>query len=302
MLNLEVSLLETFARHLTHEEGQTPSHLAESMHYSLMAPGKRIRPRLLLATAEMLGLDLDQALPAALALEMIHCFSLIHDDLPCMDNDDYRRGLPSNHKKFGESLALLAGDAFIPLATEVFLESKVAPLLLIKGLKRFLGAAGPRGVIGGQAAESLLGSHSKIEELRQMHSQKTGALFKAAVLIPKDFAKIEDESLKGKAICSFANELGLAFQVADDLEDQMTEDPRKTQQTRLNFVENLKSEPVTSILHYISAAEASEITLEKLDRAKAELERHWEHKATPVLKIADEIRSKMTQARRDISS
>lgn len=301
-LDLEKLLLETFARHLSQKEGHIPKHLVEAMHYSLMTPGKRIRPRLLIATAQMLELECDHILPAALALEMIHCFTLIHDDLPCMDNDDFRRGLPSNHKKFGESLALLAGDAFIPLAMEVFLESRVTPPILIQGLKRLLWASGAQGVIGGQAAESLLGSDSHLEQLRQMHSQKTGALFKAAVMIPKDFAEIEDESLKGKAICFFANELGLAFQVADDLEDQTNENLFKNSQTHLKFVENLKSEPATSILHYISASEASAMTLEKLSYATAELERHWKHKANPLLDIADEIKSKMTHAQRKCHS
>src|SRR4051812_16882955 len=100
-MDFEKELESTLYRFLFRKDGKTPINLETSIRYSLLAPGKRIRPRLLLATAEMLKLPLSSSLPAAIALEMIHCFTLIHDDLPCMDNDDFRRGMPSNHKKFG---------------------------------------------------------------------------------------------------------------------------------------------------------------------------------------------------------
>src|SRR6478609_7808486 len=113
---MDASLLldAALGRYLEKKGEYCPPCLAESIRYSVLSGGKRIRPRLLLASASLVGLEPDQVIPAALSLELIHCFTLIHDDLPCMDNDDFRRGKPSNHKVFGESMALLAGDALIP--------------------------------------------------------------------------------------------------------------------------------------------------------------------------------------------
>ena len=124
-MNIEQHLSETLERFFQTQEGFTPPHLQESIRYSLLSPGKRIRPRLLLASGQMLDVPHQALLPAAIAVEMVHCFTLIHDDLPCMDNDDFRRGIPTNHKKFGESLALLAGDSLMALAIDVFLESSL---------------------------------------------------------------------------------------------------------------------------------------------------------------------------------
>ena len=118
-VDLEQALAQALDRHLVSTDGRTPPNLEESIRYSLLAPGKRIRPRLALASARLVGLSPQAALPAALAVEMIHCFTLIHDDLPCMDDDDFRRGRPSNHKIYGEGLALLAGDALMMLALDV---------------------------------------------------------------------------------------------------------------------------------------------------------------------------------------
>jgi geranylgeranyl diphosphate synthase type II len=276
---LEKQLKDTLEHYLIQADGKTPLNLAESIRYSLLAPGKRIRPRLLLSCAEMLGLSAASTTPAALALEMLHCFTLIHDDLPCMDNDDFRRGMPSNHKKFGENMALLAGDALMILAVDLFLDSKIADAQALRsGLKRFIWAAGPRGVIGGQASESLLGKHSSLEDLRQMHYQKTGTLFSAALLIPKDFAGISDDSEAGRTLISFAYELGVAFQIADDLEDA-----------------NPKGQP-THILFYISASEASQITLRNLNAACDQLVQIWGEKAQGLKQISNEVLKKIETA------
>ena len=231
----------------------------------------------------MIGLATEAALPVALALEMIHCFTLIHDDLPCMDNDDFRRGLPSNHKKFGEAIALLAGDSLMPLATEVFLESftHVPPPCFARGLARFTWAIGPRGVAGGQAAESLLGASSTLRDLYHMHELKTGALFTAALLIPKDLAGIEDSSPKGQAIAGFARELGIAFQVMDDLEDAPS-DPGAPHAP-------------TSVLHYQSAeSSASEAHL-RLSAACSGLSREFGGSAAAELVlVAGEVLRRLT--------
>lgn len=251
-----------------------PALLAESISYSLLAPGKRIRPRLLLACARMLGLSEAAALAPAAALEMIHCFTLIHDDLPCMDDDDFRRGRPSNHKKFGEAAALLAGDSLIGLALDSFLECAphVEPRRVLRALARFHDVIGPRGVIGGQAAEWDLDESSDIGALRAMHARKTGALFAAALLIPMDLAGIEDRSDSGRAIHRFACQLGLAFQAADDLEDSI--EARKAH---------------TNLLSRLSEEEVRASSIDGLREGAAGLEAIWGEDARPLVAIADEV-------------
>ena len=272
-------------KHLKEADGETPSNLAESIRYSLLAPGKRIRARMLLTCGQMLGLESKAILPAAAALEMIHCFTLIHDDLPCMDDDDFRRGMPSNHKKFGESLALLAGDALVPLAIDTFMDSQVSSEALSRALRRLLWASGPRGVIGGQAEESLLDQNSSLEKLKQMHRKKTGALFLAAILIPKDFSGIADHSEQGEALYAFADELGLAFQIADDLEDlKESDNPNE-----------LKADP-RSILSHMSSKQAQTQTLENLKRVSQQLRHSFGKRADSLIGFADEIATKLTHA------
>jgi geranylgeranyl diphosphate synthase type II len=273
---LEQALNEAFERHLS----GTPPNLAQSMAYSLLAPGKRIRPRLLLACARMTGLSPEAALPPALALEMVHCFTLIHDDLPCMDDDDFRRGRPSNHRQFGEAVALLAGDALVPLAIQVFLDaaSLVPPPRLLAALRTFVWAMGPSGVIGGQAAEALLDAGSPLEEIERMHARKTGALFSAALLIPRDLAGISDIEPRGRAIARFAADRGLACQVADDLEDAATE----------------QKDP-TSILSRLSPAQARDRTLARMDASRMELSAQWGEAAGPLIQILEEVRASLVR-------
>jgi geranylgeranyl diphosphate synthase type II len=280
--SLEDALKSALERHLEGSDGKTPSNLADAIRYSLLAPGKRIRPRLCLATAQLVGLSKAAALPAALALEMIHCFTLIHDDLPCMDDDDFRRGRPSNHKVHGEAVALLAGDALMMLALEVFMDS--APHVpapdFLRALRRLAWASGPRGVMGGQAAESLLNPQSKIEELETMHAMKTGALFSASLLLPKDLAGIPDKSPpgtapRGETLARFAAELGLAFQVADDLDDAQTQG---------------EAGKPTSVLFYQTAEKTRSETLARLNGATQALAAVWGAEPSAELAaISDEV-------------
>ena len=276
-LDLEKELAAALDRRFGNNE--TPPNLVEAIRYSLLAPGKRIRPRLLFACSALLDLDLRAALPAALAIEMFHCFTLIHDDLPCMDNDDFRRGRPSNHKVFGESLALLAGDALLALSIETFVES-AAHLdsgLFQDGLRRFLWATGPRGVAGGQAAEALLNSQSTLTDLKKMHTLKTGVLFSAALLVPKDFAGILDTSSCGRSLIQFSEALGLAFQIVDDLEDAEKESARPT-----------------SILFYQNAEKTRTETRDILYKAQSELKEAWgDEKTRPLLLISEEVLDRM---------
>ncbi len=278
-LDLELELKKRLDRYFSpaiDTRLSAPQNLRESISYSLLAPGKRIRPRLAIESAKLHDLSKPSALAVGLAIEMIHCFSLIHDDLPCMDNDDFRRGKPSNHKKFGEALALLAGDALMPVAFETFLEAapEVSPLAFQKAMSRFMEAIGPRGVMGGQAEEMLLSENSKFEQLKKMHLQKTGVLFEASLLIPAELSSWNPNSQQGKALQFFATQLGLGFQVADDFEDQD---------------QDLESDAPRSILNFISKSEAMEKTKSQLLKANEQMLSAFGESAAALVGINQEI-------------
>ncbi len=194
----------------------------ESMNYSLMAGGKRIRPVLSLATAEMLNGDIKAVLPFACAIEMIHNYSLIHDDLPCMDDDDFRRGKPTNHKVFGEAISVLAGDGLLNMAFETMLKETVKSdencFFRAKASCLIAEAAGVKGMIGGQVLD--IESENKsigYDRLCAMHQKKTGALIRASILAP---AVLFGASCETKETLKFyADKIGLAFQIKDDILD-----------------------------------------------------------------------------------
>lgn len=196
-------------------ESEAPSQLHEAMRYSALAPGKRLRPVLCMSACEAVGGDPQAALDAGCALELIHCFSLIHDDLPAIDNDALRRGRPTCHVKFGEGLAILAGDALFALAFEVMLATGDfasrgrCALILAR-------ATGSRGVVGGEVVDILTeGNPYDGETLEFIHSRKTGALISAACQIGAILggASAEVEA----SVKTYGDKVGLAFQVADDI-------------------------------------------------------------------------------------
>lgn len=193
--------------------------LRESMEYSLMAGGKRLRPILLMAAADAVGADGTRFLPAACALEMIHTYSLIHDDLPAMDDDDYRRGKLTNHMVYGDAVAILAGDALLTLAFTVILRQKdVSTEALLRVVDEISRAAGAEGMVGGQVLDLRAeGGHISMEELRRVHMGKTGALFHAALRSGAILADATEEQLA--ALTSYADHFGLAFQITDDILD-----------------------------------------------------------------------------------
>jgi len=195
------------------------SRVDDAMQYSLLAGGKRIRPVLLMATADTLGAQGYNYLPVAAGLEMIHTYSLIHDDLPCMDNDDYRRGRLTNHKVFGEAMAVLAGDGLLTLAFEVMLEQKnVDPAVLVEVVREIAMCAGNFGMVGGQGLDLDAENRTiSYKELKTLHEGKTGALFIAAVRGGARLAGAKDKELL--ALTHFAELLGLAFQIEDDILD-----------------------------------------------------------------------------------
>ncbi len=196
-----------------------PESLKESMHYSLQAGGKRIRPMLLLATMHEQGAAHPDALKVAAAIEMIHTYSLIHDDLPSMDNDDLRRGMPTNHNVFGEAVAILAGDALLTFSfgilarlEDVSAEDKVRLIDLLST------AAGAEGMVGGQVLD-IEGEEKQLtlEQLEQVHLLKTGALLTYSIISGAILAGANSEHLM--ALSTFGRHLGLAFQIQDDILD-----------------------------------------------------------------------------------
>ena len=193
--------------------------LERAMEYSLMAGGKRLRPVLLMAAADAVGKDGAAFLTTGCAIEMIHTYSLIHDDLPAMDNDDYRRGKPTNHKVFGDGIAVLAGDALLTLAFEVMLRQEgAAPEPLVTVVSEMSRAAGPYGMVGGQVLD-LEGEGRRLDlaALRKIHMGKTGALFCAAIRSGAILAGAKEEELA--ALTLYAERFGLAFQITDDILD-----------------------------------------------------------------------------------
>ena len=190
-----------------------PETLRKVAEYSLFAGGKRLRPALVLGAAEIVSGDDAAAMPAACALEMIHTYSLMHDDLPCMDDDDLRRGKPTAHKVFGEANAILAGDALLTMAFDAAAQSGSAAVV-----REIAQAAGVAGMVGGQVID--LESENKrltLEQLRHVHAYKTGALIRASVRAGAMLGGANGETLA--ALTRFGEAIGLAFQIADDILD-----------------------------------------------------------------------------------
>lgn len=196
-----------------------PRQLLESVSYSLLAPGKRVRPCLTLMACEACGGDPGLALPAASAIEMIHAYSLIHDDLPAMDDDELRRGQPTNHVKFGESTAILAGDGLLTLAFEVLAKGIQPAEVAVACIAELSSAAGVEGMVGGQQAdlEAETSQQLTLEQLEAIHRRKTGKLLTAALLMGGRVAQTDVETLNQLKI--YGESVGLAFQIADDLLD-----------------------------------------------------------------------------------
>ncbi|MGF1655940.1 MAG: polyprenyl synthetase family protein [Verrucomicrobiales bacterium] len=209
---------EALREHLPPAE-TPPSTLHQAMLYSLMAGGKRLRPILCLASAEAVGGAIEAALPLACAVECIHTYSLVHDDLPCMDNDDFRRGKPTNHKVFGEGIAVLAGDALLTEAFAIVAKhpgtSRYSTAYMIADLAL---AAGSKHLIGGQVADlEAEGQDVSPEQLDFIHNNKTSALLACAIRLGAMSANAEPADLE--TLTRFGQALGLAFQVIDDILD-----------------------------------------------------------------------------------
>jgi geranylgeranyl pyrophosphate synthase len=204
------------------QANMVPTRLHEAMRYSVLGGGKRIRPALLFATARTLGLTEDDVEAAACAIELVHVYSLVHDDLPSMDDDDLRRGRPTCHKAFDEATALLVGDALQPLAFQLLARDPAlpaAPAIRLRLIALLSEAIGTLGMTGGQAIDmSVQGQRLDIVQVEEMHARKTGAVIRASVLMAAECVPaLEAERYTGLA--RFAAAIGLAFQIQDDLLD-----------------------------------------------------------------------------------
>ncbi len=206
---------------------EPPERLHESIRYSVLAPGKRLRAILVIAGAEAVGGEGRLVLPTACALECIHAFSLIHDDLPCMDDDDFRRGRPTNHKVFGEAMAMLAGDALLALAFELIADNaQTAPNdRIVPVMKLISRAAGTAGMVGGQVTDILSeGKEITADELQAIHTRKTAELIRASVMSGAILSGASGRDLD--AMERYGRGVGLAFQIADDILDVIGDEAR----------------------------------------------------------------------------
>ncbi len=242
----KLAMIEQYLHALLPAHWDVPARLEEAMQYSLKAGGKRLRPILTLAAAEALGADGRLALPAACAIEMIHTYSLIHDDLPAMDDDDYRRGQPTNHRVFGEAMAILAGDGLLThafyAAAETGAGGEVPAERVLRIIRELSEYAGPRGMVGGQVAD-ILGEQGSttLAELEYIHQHKTSDLMICSIRVGAHAASASEEQLE--ALTRFGACIGLAFQIQDDVLDVIGDEQKLGKKTQADAKEQKVTYP-----------------------------------------------------------
>ncbi|MFE1743951.1 geranylgeranyl diphosphate synthase CrtE [Coleofasciculus sp. H7-2] len=262
-----------------------PEKIYEAMRYSLLAGGKRLRPILCLASCELAGGTLEMAMPTACALEMVHTMSLIHDDLPAMDNDDYRRGKLTNHKVYGEDIAILAGDGLLAYAFEFIASNtqNVPAARVLQVIAQLAKAVGAAGLVGGQVVDLESEGKPDIQEetLNFIHTHKTGALLEACVVCGAILAGAESENLH--RMSRYAQNIGLAFQIVDDILD-ITATQEELGKTAGKDIQAQKA----TYPRLWGLEESSSKARQLIDAAKGELATFGE-KANPLIAIADFI-------------
>ncbi|HJN36960.1 MAG: geranylgeranyl diphosphate synthase CrtE [Prochlorococcus sp.] len=266
---------------------ERPESLREAMRYSLLAGGKRLRPILCLAACELAGGEAQLAMPTAVALEMIHTMSLIHDDLPAMDDDDLRRGRPTNHKVYGEAVAILAGDALLTRAFEmVALRSSGVPAeRLLKVIAELSLMAGAPGLVGGQVVDlESEGQEVDLETLEYIHLHKTGALLKACVISGALIAGAQEELLE--ALRTYARGIGLAFQIIDDILDVTASSDVLGKTAGKDIVADKTTYP-----KLLGLEESRRRAAQLVQEAKQALQ-PWASSAAPLLALADYVISR----------
>jgi geranylgeranyl diphosphate synthase type II len=266
---------------------ERPESLRDAMRYSLLAGGKRLRPILCLAACELVGGSSELAMPTAVALEMIHTMSLIHDDLPAMDNDDLRRGRPTNHKVYGDAMAILAGDAMLSRAFEmVAVRSPNVPAdRLLRVVGELALVSGAPGLVGGQVVDlESEGQAVDLETLEYIHLHKTAALLRACVVTGALIGGASDDQLQ--AMRTYANGIGLAFQIIDDILDVTASSEVLGKTAGKDLLADKTTYPK------LLGLEASrEKALQLVRESKAALE-PWSNKAAPLLALADYVASR----------
>ena len=230
------ALIEAYLADCFREEAPQ-QELFDAMRYSLLAGGKRLRPMLTLALCKICGGSAEEALPFAAAVEMVHTYSLIHDDLPCMDNDDYRRGKPTNHKVYGEAVAVLAGDALLTAAFSQLAAASLPAERVVRAVDALSRCAGELGMVGGQVldinAETRLCTEQEVYDIQ---SRKTGALISAACRLGVIAAGGSDEQLRSAV--RYAEAIGLAFQIEDDILDVIGDEKKLGKATGMDETKN----------------------------------------------------------------
>lgn len=267
-----------------------PEKIYEAMRYSLLAGGKRLRPVLCLAACELAGGTMEMALPTACALEMIHTMSLIHDDLPAMDNDDFRRGKPTNHKQYGEDIAILAGDGLLAYAFEhVAIYTRQVPAeRVLKVVARLGHAVAATGLVGGQVVdlESEGVEGITLSTLNFIHAHKTGALLETSVLSGAELAGADQQMLQ--RFSQYARNIGLAFQIIDDVLD-VTATSEKLGKTAGKDAEAQKA----TYPSLWGIPESQRRAQRLIEEAKAELSVYGEQ-AAPLMALADFITARQS--------
>lgn len=252
-------LVDTALSEAIEFESSCPERLRAAIEYSLLAPGKRLRPQLVLMACELCGGEPQRAMPAAVAVEMIHAYSLVHDDLPAMDDDDLRRGRPTCHKQFDEATAILVGDGLQARAFEMIASLRPAELAA-RCCAELARAVGPEALVGGQAADLASEfQQCSLAELEAIHRRKTGALFRVSLRLGAIVAHATDQQLA--ALDDYAENLGLAFQVVDDLLDISGSEGDMGKRLRKDSAKGKNTYP--AILGEIGSRELAEKLIEK---------------------------------------
>ena len=259
--------------------------LIDAMHYSLEGGGKRLRPLILLGSAECVGLNPQDVLPAACAIEYVHTYSLVHDDLPAIDDDDTRRGKPSNHRKFGEAIAILAGDA---LLTQAFSEmyhladgGKFDAVRVLESIQLLATQSGVAGMVGGQLLDvTTAHTNFSLPEVEFIHIHKTGAMILAAVLLPTKLVAISADRIQ--RLRRYGEAVGLAFQISDDLLDA---------EASVRYSRGPRKKPKPSYTQLMSRGEIRDRLNVLIDTAVQALESEGE-RALPLISIAEFVRSR----------
>lgn len=262
-----------------------PRALCDAMNYALMAGGKRIRPILCIAAYEAVGGQSNNILPVATSLELMHTYSLIHDDLPAMDNDDFRRNQPTTHRAFGEGIAILAGDALLTDAFHMISQAKANPKKLINVINELSYGSGPEGMVGGQTVDLMFeGKKARKKDLHYIHTRKTGALIRTSIRIGAIMANATPAKLK--ALTEYGEKIGLAFQIIDDILDVIGTKEEIGKTTGADDARGKNTYPST-----FGLKESQRISEELVHDSLKEIKR-FNRKAEPLAEIARYILSR----------